>query len=392
LLNEREKLYHMIEPNWYALEWDLSCARTPEQVHKAFTIAAFTINPGPLAPLLRGSFEQATIETIKQTDKELAKAYERSQKAQDAYQAQLQASIDAERVAHSVTTDAKANIRQELQRRTANLVVVRDGIEAVEQLLREYKIWQKTRVRPGESSSEVTALNALLRKLERHRELDEPECAQLTSRLGSITPDARKIAAENSERQKSLLMSAEQEQKEAYQRDRGLAAKRKDQAAFVFRTEVLKFLRSKEYRLDPLTLANAIAGLPHIRARRSAQLCANKESPMTHSATYEIFQFAKHAWKRCRHRLNHSTCEKFKQAILRLPRFRIVEGHRRTNWLRVELAKDWYYLKAALNDPQLANLHPDAVPGFLVATFLRRRSSQESPVDAVKAESDRIRD
>jgi hypothetical protein len=329
---------------------------------------------------------------IKQADKKLGRAYERSRRAQDAYQTQLHASIDAERVGFSVSEDAERNIRQELQRRTVNLVTFGEGIEAAEQLIREYKIWEKTRVRPGESSSEVIALSELLRKLQRHQQLDEPVCAELAARLQAITPEVRKIAVENATLQKSRLIAAEREETEAYRLDQALAASREDQVAFIYRSEVLKFLRTKEYTLNPLTLASAIAGLPHIRARHSAQLCAKTQPRMAHSATYEIFQFVKHAWKRCRHRLSPSTTEKFEQAIRRLPKFRIVEGHRQPNWLRANLSKDWYYLRNTLQDPELSKLHPSAIPGEIVSRFLAERSKPQSPVTPTIAESERIRD
>ena len=204
--------------------------------------------------------------------------------------------------------------------------------------------------------------------------------------------EARKIAAHNSTRQKSLLISAEREQKAAYQFEQGLAAKRQDQEAFICRSEVLKFLRAKEYRLSPVTLASAIAGLPHISARRSAQRCAKSQKTPTHSATYEMFQFIKRTWKRCGQRIRSSTSDKFEQEIRRLPRFRIVEGHKQQNWLRAELAKDWYYLRMTLQDSELAKLHPGAIPGVVVAKFLIKRSSPESPVAPTIAESERLRD
>jgi hypothetical protein len=382
----------MVEGCWYALEWNLSRARTLEGVHKAFAIAAFKPDPGPLEPLLRESFEPASIKQLEKTREELGKAYQRSRSTQDNYQAQLLASNDAERVASSVTEDAEKNIRQELQRRAANLSTVLEGMQAIRRLIQDQEFWHKTRAIPGERSSEVVAWNDLLSRLERHRQGDEPICAVLAAQLRAITPEVRQIAGENTARQKSLLISAERKQNEAYQYDQALAVKRQRQEAFIYRSEVLKFLRAKEYRLSPLTLANAIAGLPYISARRSAQLCAKTETQLTHSGSYEIFQLVKRAWKRCRRRSCSSMFDKFETEIRRLPKFRIVEGHKQPYWLRAELATDWYYLKKTLQDPELAKLHPGAIPGAIVATFLRKRSNPESPVTPTIAESERIKD
>ena len=382
----------MLETHWYALEWNLSCARTMEGIHKALAIEQFKLNPGPLAPLLRESFEQANRKQLEKTRKELGRANELSRNIQDKYQAQLQACNEAERVAFSVSREAEENIRGELQRRTSNLSTIVDAIEAIQQLIREYEFWHKTRAIPGVPSPEVTALTDLLGKLERHKQADEPVWAQLAAHIRAITPEVRKIAVENTARQKSLLVSAEGEQKGAYQFEKALRAKFLDQEAFVYRDAVLKFLQAKEYRLSPFTLASAIAGLPYISARHSAQRCSTKETQVPHFTTYEMFQFTKNVWNRCGQRLGSSISETFEREIRRLPKFRIVEGHRQPNWFRTELAKDWHYLRTTLEDPELAKLHPGAVPGAIVAIFLRKRCNPESPITPTIAEAERITD
>jgi hypothetical protein len=392
LLNERDKLYSMIEGHWYVLEWNLSRARTLEGVHKAFTIAKFKPAPGPLAPMLRDSFEEATVKQFEKTRKELGKAYERSRSAEDRYQAQLKTCNDAELATSNVSDDAEKTIRQELRKRSENLRTVVAGIQAVQQLIRDHRIWNKTRAIPASPSPEISAWIELLRRLECHKQAEEPVCAQLAARIQAITPEARKIATENTGRQKSLLMSAEHKKKEAYLFDQTLETKRLDQEAFVYRNEILKFLKAKEYRLTPFTLANAIAGLPYITARRSAQLCSKTQPEVRQSGAYEIFQFVKRVWKQIGQRLKFSVAQRFEREIRLLPKFRVVEGQRQTYWLRTELAKDWYYLRMTLQDPELAKLPPGAIPGAIVAMFLQKRSNPESPVTPMIAEANRIKD
>jgi len=54
----------------------------------------------------------------------------------------------------------------------------------------------------------------------------------------------------------------------------------KDGEAYFARTELFDFCRSKRYRLTPLDVANALAGLPFIGWRRSADRCRKwKEEP-----------------------------------------------------------------------------------------------------------------
>jgi hypothetical protein len=382
----------MLEAHWYALEWNLSRARTLDGVRKTLAIEQFKLNPGPLAPLLRESFERASKKQLEKTRNELGQANERSRSAQDKHQEQLQACNEAERVEFSVSEQAEEDIRRELQRRTSNLSTIGEAIEAIQQLIRDYEFWHKTRAIPGVPSPQVTALTDLLGKLERHRQADEPVCAQLAARIRAITPEVRKIAVENAARQKSLLISAQGEQKGAYQFEKVLRAKFLDQEAFIYRNEMLKFLQAKEYRLSPFTLASAIAGLPYISARHSAQRCSSKEARVRHSTTYEMFQFSKRIWNRCGRRLGSSLSERFEREIRKLPKFIIVKGHRQPNWFRTQLAKDWHYLRTTLQDPELPKLNPGTVPGAIVATFLRKRSNPESPVTPTIAEAERITD
>ena len=390
--NERDKLLYMIGPYWYALEWNLSHARTLEAVRTALAIEQFRLNPGLLLPFFRDSFQPASRKQLETTRKELGRANERSRNAQIAYQEQVQTFNESERVAFSVSDEAEKNIREELQRRTANLSTLLEAIEAIQQLIREYEFWQKTRAIPSVPSIEVTALTELSHRLERLKQADEPVCAGLAARIRSMTSEVRKIAAENGVRQKSLLTSAERQQKEANEHEKSVRERYLDEEAFIYRNETLKFLQAKEYRLTPLTLANALAGLPYITARHSAQLCSRLKTSVPLFTTHQMFQFVKSVLKTRKHGLSSSAAQVFEREIRKLPKFRIVEGQRRPNSLRVALAKDWHYLRRALEDPKLASLHPGAVPGAIVALFLIKRSNPESPVTQLKAEAEKITD
>jgi hypothetical protein len=235
-------------------------------------------------------------------------------------------------------------------------------------------------------------LSELSHRLERHKQADEPVCAGLAARIRSLTPEIRKIATEKTARRKSLLASAERQQSEANEREKSVRERYLDQEAFIYRSETLKFLQAKEYRLTPFTLANAIAGLPYITARHSAQLCSRLKTSVPPFTTYEMFQFVKRVLKMCKHAVGSPAAQVFEREIRKLPKFRIVEGHRRSNWFRAELAKDWYYLRTTLEDPELAKLNRGARPGAIVAIFLRKRSNPESPITPMLAEAEKITD
>jgi hypothetical protein len=393
LLNHRENLLCLIEPHWYELEWKLRRARKPEQVHLAFQIDAFKLNPGPLAPLLRARFEFATRKDLEITRKRLGDAVRKARSVSEKYQAQAQSYEDARRVSFVLSEDFKEQLRGDLERRRKYIGKLKGWSAKIKAKIRECELENKTRITPSAArSAAIAALQKCMHRLERDRTADEKVCDDLEARMRPITPDARKLAIDDEARQKSLLDSLEADSKSTEKELRAIETTFADQEAFVYQTEILDFVRKREYALIPLRLANAIAGLPYIRARRSAQRCSRMKSRIRRSTTYELFEFVTGVWKRHRKKRQSSLIEVFKRAIRKLPKFEIVEGHKRSTWFRAHLAKNWYYLKRALQEPEHAKLHPRAVPGAIVRHFLTNMQNPESPITPKLAEIERIQD
>jgi len=393
LFNQRENLLCLIEPHWYELEWKLRCARKPEQVHLAFQIEAFKLNPDYLAPLLRASSEFATRKDLQITRKRLGDAVRKARSASERHQAQVQAYEDARRVSFVLSEDFKEQLRGDLERRRRHIGKLKGWSAKVKSKIRECELEAKTRITPSAArSAAIAALQKCMHRLERDRIADEKVCDDLEARMRPITPDARKSAVDDEACQKSLLESLDADSRIAEKELRAIEATFADQEAFVYRTEILDFVQKREYALAPLQLANAMAGLPFIRARRSAQRCARIKSRVARSTTYELFEFVTGIWKQHRKKRQSSLIEAFEKTIRKLPKFEIVEGHKRSTWFRSHLAKNWYYLKRAIQEPELAKLHPHAVPGAIVRYFLTNMQNPESPITPRLAETERIQD
>ena len=56
------------------------------------------------------------------------------------------------------------------------------------------------------------------------------------------------------------------------------------------KAELLKFSKSGRHRLNPLRIANALAGMPLIGCRRSGMRCAQWECPNAGGQAYQIFR------------------------------------------------------------------------------------------------------
>jgi len=391
LFNQRENLLCLIEPHWYELEWKLMCARNPEQAHLAFQIDAFKLNSGYLAPLLRASSEFATRKDLEITRKRLGNAARKARSASERHQAQVQSYEDARRVSFVLSEDFKEQLRKDLERRRKYISRLESWSSKVKDKIRECELEAKTRITPTRArSAAIAALQKCVDRLERDRIADEKVCDGLEARMRPITPDARKFAFDEEARQKSLLDSIEADSRSAEKELRAIETTSANQEAFVYRTEIFDFVRKREYALKPLSLANAIAGMEYITARRSAQRCSQIKSKVGRSTSYELFVFVQGVWKRHRIKRTFSLIRAIEKAIRKLPKFKIISGRKRSNWFRDHLTQNWYYLKRALQEPELAKLHPGAVPGAIVRAFHKKMYNPESPLTPMMAEAEKI--
>jgi len=167
-------------------------------------------------------------------------------------------------------------------------------------------------------------------------------------------------------------MSSKQRQTEELLRD--------GEASFA-RGEFIRFCKSNRYRLTPLNIANALAGLPYVGWRQSAKRCKKQPCAGANGGSMQIFETVR----------------------------RIVEsGTRRSDlikhteqWLRArgnaksfgvsELQKDWFYLRWALKTVLEANprVATRDLP-FAIAKEYWQRKTQPSSLNTLFAEEERI--
>jgi hypothetical protein len=155
----------------------------------------------------------------------------------------------------------------------------------------------------------------------------------------------------------------------------------KDGEAYFARAEFLRFCKSKRYRLDPLNLANALAGLPLIGCRHSIKRCRRFHGEVTGGLSFQIFN------------------------IIR----RLVEGNvRRSNlirdaerWLRnwrspksfgiSDLRQNWYYFRRAIKAVLDQGTSRTLLPSAISREYWRRKSNP-TVVDRAFAAEERIED
>ncbi len=156
--------------------------------------------------------------------------------------------------------------------------------------------------------------------------------------------DTRQKVHEKLRLQRGLLDKGEIEAAEAEQRLREMQELLLDQEAFYARTQILLFLRSRWCKLSPLSLANAIAGLPLIGWRHSLRRCSRLPCEVTSSLNYKIFEVVRQALEDGSPRSPEETVQLLRDSIPVLPKeFASVQECLTQNWSDFEasIMKTW---------------------------------------------------
>jgi hypothetical protein len=392
LFRQRESLIWPIETYWAEVGWALACARTPDDIRKAFALIAQNTNISSLAPILRERSEPSTVESIQQVRKQVGEAVENERSLDDLYQTTLHSYQDAERGPFTLSEEHKKQLQNELVRRRRNIREIRIQISIQKGQIRKMRLQKQNETQPSIDAAkpDLAALESGLGTLQAECEADKRVCDALTKQIDLITPEHGKFAAKQAAHRKVLLDTAEQRWNEARRTTRELVSKLEDQEAFFFRTQILAFIKERRYAFTPRSLANAIAGLPYMTARHSAERCNGLKSKIAVLRNYSTLMFIASTWNRRGQRGNLRLVEWFEQEIKKMHKFRVIAKRKIPNDLRVYLCKGWYYLREAIRELTQSKLDPRAMPYAITVRFLRSISSIEDPVEIARAEEAQI--
>ena len=146
--------------------------------------------------------------------------------------------------------------------------------------------------------------------------------------------------------------------------------------ASIARGEVLRFCRSKRYELNPVNLANAVAGLPFMGWRQSMRRCTAHSLRRSVGTDYQIFKAIRYMTKGAKRSSEAALVDSFRDAVPRL------RAEYRTP--REALAREWLFLERALRRAFASRPHPKALPFEITKYFFAERCSR-SPSDNILA-------
>lgn len=158
-------------------------------------------------------------------------------------------------------------------------------------------------------------------------------------------------------------------------KDDKLQRELRDMEATVARHELFRFLKNERYRLNPVNLANAAAGLPYVGWRRSIDRCKTTPSPSADGVYYQIFKAIRYLLKTVDRKNQRAMVRQFEEGILKLPS--------RFGNAKEKMAEDWMWLERAIRQVFKAKLHPKALPFEIMKRYLKYQSEPRTQLDMV---------
>ncbi len=163
---------------------------------------------------------------------------------------------------------------------------------------------------------------------------------------------------------------------------RSLSEKTLDQEAYVYASQLLDFLRSGDrYAIRPLSVANALAGLPTMRWRQSHLRCS-KMPPQEARFHYRVLNVILKLWKRRPAGSKESLIEFVKSQLPKLPK--------KLGYARDFLLQNWHDLKSAIEVCLTTEQNEGEAPYILTSIFLKAAMSQKSPLEKMLADQEEL--
>lgn len=202
--------------------------------------------------------------------------------------------------------------------------------------------------------------------------------------------DKETIQAELNRRRERLLQLEERHTK-AQNEIPELDKKVRDQQVYWYCSQLLDFLHcrrsarsaSPRYALDPLNLANALAGLNNMGWRQSHRRCAAMPADSFRQLPYCVFLLISRIWERRREEFREAPLEFFRAQLMKWPR-------EKDNSTRDHLREKWRDLRIAIEESWNANHPSGLIPYAITSAFLKKLNRVKSSVDRVLEDQEKL--
>jgi hypothetical protein len=175
------------------------------------------------------------------------------------------------------------------------------------------------------------------------------------------------------------LVKAEADLTTAQTRDLEMQGLIEQGEAYFARAEFARFCKSKRYRLTPLNVANALAGLPYIGWRQSMQRCQRQVCPGVNGGAMQEFNAIRQVVQ---------TRSRKSQLVKHAEQWLVSNGKTKSHTV-AELRKNWYYLQKAIKAALEARTRRRDLP-YVITKDYRDRQARATNVDRLFAEEEAL--
>ena len=201
-------------------------------------------------------------------------------------------------------------------------------------------------------------------------------CAEAENALAQAGELEKEIIRTQANQRKQRLLELEEKLPRAENESKELDKKVQDQETYWYCSQLLAFLRKRKYAIEPLNLANALAGLPEMGWYESLARC----SRMPRSSSFvqfpcEVFKVVARIWRRRPKELQSAPTEFFRAQILKMPK--------KESGMRDILCRAWRDLRLAIEECWKAQHAANFMPYAITSAFLRNRLRQKTAAERI---------
>lgn len=228
----------------------------------------------------------------------------------------------------------------------------------------------------------LSELHAQILETQAKRDGQERQCWETEAALKEADPNEKEaIQTEAKRRKEYLIQLAENLRKLESDRD-ALNKKMLDQEAHFSRSELLDFLLSGRYAINPRNMADALAGLPFMKWRQSYSRCSKMPYDSEPHLWYRVLETIQEIWERRSEEFEDAPVEFFRARLLNLPK--------KLGYVRQFLWENWRDLKLAIEECWKSKHPAPSIPFVVTAKFVQNLTRPKSPVEKVLADREKL--
>lgn len=169
-----------------------------------------------------------------------------------------------------------------------------------------------------------------------------------------------------------------------------------DKDAAFAQAELLDYIAKGQYARNPLSLANAMAGLPNITWAQSYARCSKITCSGWPNLWFSIFETIQGIWNMRTSFQESRIVELFRREVEKLPRKNLVywEPEKKKilmpNQVRSRLGDNFRLLRLAIEDALQQSIHPVRTPFAITSRFEKNIEKARTPAESLQIAAERI--